>query len=300
MFETGLERASQASAQIRTDCEGTRSRRASDAEIRAYLKRIGFAGSLAPTRELLRELHWRHLEAIPYENLDVQLERPVTRDPRAAFDKLVTNSRGGWCYEMNGLFGWILESLGFSVRRLAGAVMREKIGDAAVGNHLVLLVDLDQPYLADVGLGVGLIEPVPLAEGPFRQRFLRLGLEQVGAGWWRFRNHPGAQPPSFDFSPAVTSDAALEHRCRWLQSHPTSLFVQNAMVQRLFADRVETLVGNIHTVITGEASSSEELSDERRYRELLASRFGLTVDGTDRVWRKITDSAGQELVPALA
>lgn len=93
-------------------------------QLAAYLARIGFVGDVRPDLETLTALHRAHVESIAWECIDCFLGRPTTRDPRAAFDKIVTGGRGGWCYEMNGLFGWMLEAIGFSVTRLAAGVMR--------------------------------------------------------------------------------------------------------------------------------------------------------------------------------
>src|SRR5436305_7150802 len=112
-------------------------------ELSAYLERIVHAGPVAPDVATLKALHRAHLTAIPYENLDVQLGRPLTTDPAAAYDKIVRRGRGGWCYEMNGLFGAMLEEIGFSVTRMAGAANRELLGDVVIGNHLVLGVEIE-------------------------------------------------------------------------------------------------------------------------------------------------------------
>jgi N-hydroxyarylamine O-acetyltransferase len=119
----------------------------------AYFARIGFRGETRVDRETLFAIHRAHLLAIPYENLDVVLRKPVTRDPAAAFDKIVHRRRGGWCYEMNGLLAWALGQVGFRVTHMAGAVHRAAYGDATIGNHLVLRIDLDEPYLCDAGFG---------------------------------------------------------------------------------------------------------------------------------------------------
>src|SRR5438270_13953150 len=104
----------------------------------AYLDRIRDQGRPRPDRETLAAIQRHHLTAIPYENLDVQLGRPRTTDPAAAFDKLVTRRRGGWCYEMNGLMGWALSEIGFSVTPLATGVMTSSAGDDQTANQLVL------------------------------------------------------------------------------------------------------------------------------------------------------------------
>src|SRR5437016_13777428 len=123
-------------------------------DIDAYLRRVGLDARPPANLEGLRALHRAHLCSIPYENLDVQFGRPVTIERPAIYEKIVGRHRGGWCYEMNGLFGWALGELGFKVTRATGAVMRELVSDAALRNHLVLKVELDEGlYLADVGFG---------------------------------------------------------------------------------------------------------------------------------------------------
>ena len=79
-------------------------------ECASYLQRIGFVGAPQLDLATLRRLHRGHLQHIAYEKLDVQLGRRVTLNPEDAFAKLVDNERGGWCYEMNGLFHWALDS----------------------------------------------------------------------------------------------------------------------------------------------------------------------------------------------
>lgn len=104
-------------------------------------------------------LHRSHLYAIPYENLDIHLGRKLTLDPDHIYHKIVEERRGGWCYEMNGLFSQALRQMGFDVTLLGSSV-----GSPAQGgvdgdlDHLILLVQVDkQPWLADVGFGKGLL-----------------------------------------------------------------------------------------------------------------------------------------------
>ena len=94
-------------------------------DLPAYLQRIQFRGEPRPDLATLKALHRQHLLHIPYENLDVQLGRPLDLDPAAAFDKLVRRRRGGWCYEMNGLLRWALETVGFEVLPMTGAIRRD-------------------------------------------------------------------------------------------------------------------------------------------------------------------------------
>ena len=113
--------------------------------------------------------------SIPYENIDVQLGRRCDLDVARGY-RSWSSRAVGWCYEMNGLFGWALREVGFEVSRVNGAVLRAERGDAAIGNHVVLLVQLDETWGADVGFGDGVIEPIPLRDaaiertGVFRYR----------------------------------------------------------------------------------------------------------------------------------
>src|SRR5256885_12239222 len=90
--------------------------------IEAYLQRIGYQGSLVPNEQTLRALQLAHLYAVPFENLDIGLQRPIVLDLDLIFDKVVNQRRGGFCYELNGLFGELLKSLGFGVQMLSAGV----------------------------------------------------------------------------------------------------------------------------------------------------------------------------------
>ena len=110
-----------------------------------YFKRVGYDGRPQPDLVTLRALQRAHLKHIPFENLDVQLGRRVTVRPEDAYSKLVTDRRGGWCYEMNGLLFWVLASIGFDVVPMTAAILRAERGKSAVFSHLLLCVNLDQP-----------------------------------------------------------------------------------------------------------------------------------------------------------
>lgn len=260
---------------------------ASPAQLRAYLDRIGFDGNPAPDLDTLRRVHRLHAETIPWESLHVPLARHSSRDPADAFAKLVEGRRGGWCYEMNGLLAWMLEAIGFTVRRLAGGVGREQMGDFAIGNHLVLLVELDRPWIADVGFGTGLLEPVPLEEGPIDQPPMRFALERIEDGWWRFRNHEGLAPPSFDFSPELTGEALLEERCQWLRSDTASPFWGRAVVHRYFADRLEIVDIPVHRTLTAEGLVERPLADAGELAAVLRDRFGIDEPDAAALWEEM-------------
>ncbi|MFO0993958.1 MAG: arylamine N-acetyltransferase [Hyphomicrobiales bacterium] len=256
-------------------------------ELKHYLRRIGYDGSPKVDYETLRAVHQLQNDAITYENLDVQLGRPVGRAIAPIFDKIVTKGRGGWCYEQNELLGWALSEIGFRVTQHAGGVTRDINGQASVGNHLVLIVDLDQRYLADCGFGDGIIEPLPLAVGQYAQRGLGFALSKTADGWWRFHNHAHGAAANFDFREEIADQALLDRKCHELQTDPQSGFVLNAVCQRYQPDAHYTLRGRVLKTLRGGVFEQRLLSDLDAYEETLRTIFALRVAETDRLWPKI-------------
>src|SRR5512147_1356301 len=133
-------------------------------DVQAYLRRIDYRGELDPTAATLHALHRAHLLSVPFENLDIHLSRPIVLDQDALFDKIVTRRRGGFCYELNGLFALLLEQLGYKVTRLAARVVGTDDSLGPQFDHLTLQVqcpdESHSPWLADVGFGDSFLEPL--------------------------------------------------------------------------------------------------------------------------------------------
>lgn len=210
-------------------------------DITPYLERIDFSGPLRPDEDTLTRLHEAHLRAIPYENLDLQLGEPKGLEPEGWRRRLVDERRGGWCYEMNGLLSCALQEIGFRVARLGGGVYREHVGDASVGNHMVLVVDLGRPIVADVGLGDGPLHPFPLEERRWQEGAFGFGLERVDGDWWRFHNHAHGLARTFDFREAPWTLDDYAPQSAQLQDDPESIFRVLAMTFRRDADRIRGL-----------------------------------------------------------
>ena len=257
-------------------------------ELRAYLDRIGVAEPVAPDLAGLRALHRAHLMAIPYENLDVQLGRPVTTEVAPIYDKIVGRHRGGWCYEMNGVFGWALRQAGFDVTRGAGGVMREAVGDFSVGNHLVLRVRLPEgDYLADVGFGDGPIEPIRIVPGDFTDGRFSFALSQPEPDWWRVHNHPHGGASSFDFRLRPADEGLLAEKCRYLQTASVSPFVQNLVCQRHTRSGITILRGRVLRNVTLQGTDERLLANADELLAVLKDDFDLDVPEAATLWPKI-------------
>lgn len=129
-------------------------------DVDAYLDWIGFGGTPAVDLATLTTLQRLHMTAVPFENLFITQGIHVGTDADASFDKIVRRGRGGWCFELNGAFGALLEAIGFRVTLLGAAVLLD--GPNAAIDHLTLEVMADQPYLVDVGFGDSFIRPLAL------------------------------------------------------------------------------------------------------------------------------------------
>jgi N-hydroxyarylamine O-acetyltransferase len=253
-----------------------------------YLDRIGLHERPEPTLAGLVTLHRAHLRAVPYEDLDVQLGRPVTTAIPAIYDKIVTRRRGGWCYEMNGILGWALAELGFDVSRATGAVMRSAMGAMAEGNHLVLRVALPEGlYLADVGFGDGPLDPVRIAEGPFESAGFAFGIARVDDAWWRLTNHPKGGAPNFDFNLAPADEGQLSGVCEFLQTSDQSPFVQNAVVQRHAAGGLDILRGRVLRRLTPRGHDDHMIESANELIDTLSRVFDLDLPEAATLWPKI-------------
>lgn len=255
-----------------------------------YFARIGYDGSPAADLETLQALSRLHPRAIPFENLDVQLKRPVSMAPEAVFDKLVTRRRGGWCYEMNGLLGWALGEIGFDVRRVEGGVMRMATGDDALGNHLCLVVRLDgQDYLVDVGFAGCQTAPMTIAAGTETHAPFELELVPLEEGYWRLVQYTLGKPFSFDFHPDRCDEALLADKCIWQQSDPASVFVQNLVAQKRTGDAHVTLRGRVFTRLEAGREDKRLLQTGGELVEVLREEFDLDVPEAEARWPVICE-----------
>jgi N-hydroxyarylamine O-acetyltransferase len=253
-----------------------------------FFVRIGYQGQPACDATTLKAVHRAFAINVPYEALDIQLGKRMARDVAEAYAKIVDEGRGGWCYEANGLLAWAYESLGFKVTRLCGGVMREKLGDWSLGNHLVLLVTCEgQTWLADVGFGDGLIEPVLLREGPFETGIFTCRLEDLGQGWWRYHNDPRGASPSFDFNTNQTDKTLLDQRASWLETDPKSPFVLNAVAQIWTPSSQKTLRGRVFSVAKTDETAKELVVSQARYHQILRDHFGIRIEEGQGLWERI-------------
>lgn len=245
----------------------------------AYLDRIGYHGPLRPTAETLRNLQVAHLLTVPFENLSIHAGEPIVLDDTALFEKIVTRRRGGFCYELNGLFAALLRALGFDASMLsAGAIGAD--GDYGPPfDHMALLVTLEERWLVDVGFGDSFREPLRLdsrdvqdqgerayriAEGGDRLTVSQRGSTGEWRGQYRFTLERHAYP---DYA----------GMCRYHQTSPQSHFTRQRVCSRAIPEGRITISG-MQLIITVEGQRHERvLRGDDEYAAALREHFGIVL-----------------------
>jgi N-hydroxyarylamine O-acetyltransferase len=239
-------------------------------DVPAYLARLRYTGPTTPTYETLRALHRAHLLAVPFENLDIALGRKIVLDEDAILRKIIHQRRGGFCYELNGAFAALLKALGFQTTLLSARVARDTGGESPDFDHLALRVDLEQPWLVDVGFGESFLEPLRLeTAGTFRLMPAeeRLQLEKLSRnGTWK---------PQYSFALTPRSLEDFAGMCHYHQTSPESHFTQNRICSQATPEGRITLSG-VKLIVTRNGHREEsELTSEDERGEALQKYFGI-------------------------
>jgi N-hydroxyarylamine O-acetyltransferase len=260
------------------------------ADLDALLGRIGLSHAPPPTLDGLRQLHRAYVSSIPYEALAVQLEEFDALDVDTIQARLLSG-RGGYCFELNGVLGWMLEAIGFDVQRREAVVGgRIAPGDPpAPINHLALVVTLDgEPWLADAGLGEGPLGPLPLRPGRYADPLhWTVQAEDDDPGAWWIAQHPWGSVKTFRVGAQPVGLDAFQPHHRRLSTDPQSSFVQTLVVQRPLEDRIVTLRSRTLAVDGPRRHERRVLADEEAFAATLRDVFALDPDalGTKRLQR---------------
>lgn len=240
-------------------------------KIAAYFERIGLEipDNIVPDSELLKELQFAHCTTVPYENLDIIRGIPLSLNEEDLFDKIVIRRKGGFCFELNGLFSWFLRQLGYEVTDAAARYLR---GESSIPmrRHRVLIVKAtDGIWLADVGIGeVCPRYPLRLEEGVEQAQFdecYRFDKDPF-LGWVLMDKHHGEWRRFYSFTeePQLTVDfIAPTFYC---EKHPDSPFFPDEMFSLKTSEGRITLDGHIYKEfrngeVTVKVLSKSELPD---------------------------------------
>ncbi|MFF3376705.1 arylamine N-acetyltransferase [Streptomyces sp. NPDC002680] len=269
------------------------------AQADAYLRRLGAERPAWPTLDVLRELQLRHLMAVPFENLSIHLGEAIVLEENRLLEKVVGARRGGFCYELNGVFGALLTALGFDVTLLAARVYGDEERLGIPYDHLALRVRTVDggDWLTDVGFGAHSHYPLAMGErgeqedpgGVFRVVGVEAGVGAEGEGGG------GGAPGDLDVVRDGKRQYLVEVRPRvlgdfvagawWHSTSPESHFTRSLVCSRVTEDggRV-TLSGRSLTVTApGGGKEVRELGADSEVLAVYREWFGVELSAVPRV-----------------
>jgi N-hydroxyarylamine O-acetyltransferase len=244
----------------------------------AYLARIGC------TREApLATLQESHLRTVPFEDYDIHLGVPISLELEDLFFKIVVRRRGGFCYELNGLFSALLEALGHSVVKVSGFGLDEQGGRKPDFEHLRLLVD--GQWIADAGNGAAWSHPLPFRTG----RYGDVEVSHANDLWWTTIHRPGRDNEiEWAWTPQPRGLEEFEPRCRYQEHDPGSHFVARRLAVLPLANGRLSLVNGV----LSETGKPDRTLDADEEREVLRSRFGIVLPA-DASWSLLAAAAAE-------
>lgn len=263
-------------------------------EVDAYLRRLGVEHPAWPTVDVLRELHVRHLQTVPFENLSIHLGEDIVLEEKRLLDKVVGAGRGGFCYELNGAFGALLMALGFDVTLLAARVHGEEGQLGIPYDHMALKVGTVDggAWLADVGFGAHSHYPLAFEArgeqvdpaGVFR--IVEAGPDAAGVRG----GHDVAEAADLEVVMDGRPEYRLERRPRvlgdfvvgawWHSTSPASHFTQSLVCSRVTEEggRI-TLSGRTFKATAADGTREErELGTDEEVLGVYRERFGIELD----------------------
>ena len=249
-------------------------------DINKYISRIGYEGKLSPNEECLKELHRCHLMSIPYEALDVQLGKRISLDLNKIFKKVIDNQRGGYCYELNYIFHWLLTKVGFENHLVSARIFdNEKIGPEF--DHMAIVVKLNDLWLVDVGYGDLFITPLKIKtdieqEDKFKlyklipdgkNDYLLLESLKSNVNWIR--------KYSFNLKPCLIDDFKDQHEYK--QSSSDSYFVRNMICSLPNESGRKTILNNTFKIRTGSVVREKQFTSQKELTQILENDFNIRI-----------------------
>jgi N-hydroxyarylamine O-acetyltransferase len=251
--------------------------------IEKYLARIGMDEiGVVPGIAGLKLLQRQHLLNVPFENLDIHWKRPISLSIDAFYRKIVDENRGGFCYELNGLFNELLRELGFITRLLSARVARADGTLSPEYDHAAILVIIgEMQYLADVGFGTFASEPLQIV----------LGKEQTDlAGTFVIRQYDSeyfevakrsdlAWKSEYIFKPLGHDLSEFSERCDWHQTSPESHFTKGRLCSLMTFNGRKTATDDKFIITDGDDRTEMPLISEDEFETVLFREFGITKAG---------------------
>ena len=252
-------------------------------DVPTYLSRLHFSRPVRPDAKTLRELQVAHMLNIPFENLDIRLKRSIQLSEEALWEKIINKHRGGFCYEINGLFAWLLKQIGFDVTYLNARVFNQAGEPGIEFDHLALLVKTPGEsvrWLVDAGFGDSFNEPLYMEERGEQVQGLRAyRLEQTPDGFitWQ-KNFDGSWERQyfFDLTPRYFP-ADYEEACLYHQTSHRSSFTRSSIISRATPNGRISLEDGWLILTEKGKREKRPVTNKDEYQVLLKEYFGVVL-----------------------
>jgi N-hydroxyarylamine O-acetyltransferase len=247
----------------------------------SYFERIGYIGSAEANEDTLRDIHMAHTLNVPFENLDVFYRRPILLDGTSLYKKIVKERRGGYCFEMNGIFSLVLQAMGFKVTNLLAKVTMDGIHYTTKTHQAILVETGGNRWLADVGFGnEGIIAPLILEELTEQKQFAhtyRLIAHSTFGYVLQKRNEAGYHPLyAFTLEECSPEDFLMSNH--FTSTFPDSFFLTMRMCTMPTKDGRITLTDNHFKVVDKNAVSEIPIAGDYEFNAVLKEHFSLDLD----------------------
>lgn len=247
-----------------------------------YLKRFNASPAQEHYLQNLTELQSLHMQNIPFENLDVIRRTPIYLNLESIYDKIVNQHRGGYCYEINGLFQWLLNELGFDAKLISATVQKPDGTWSKADTHAAILVELDTLYLVDAGFGDSTISPIPLGGERHTDHSGTYRVEQVDEVYYDLiRENERTEKVLYRFSTEAKQLADFHEGCVFNQVSRDSPFTHDDLVTRATENGRITLSGNQLTRSENGGKEKIQLSEAEK-RNVLKEEFGIDWDRLEK------------------
>ncbi len=250
-------------------------------EVIAYLERIGYNGPIDGSAETLSKIQECHLHSIPYENFDIMARIPLSLEIPDLINKIIYKQRGGYCFELNALYKWLLEELGYSTISLFSRFWRDEPNTPPKRRHHVLKVEAEgEFYLCDVGVG-GIVprRPIKMKEGLVHHQgdeSYRLELDDY-FGWVLCELKKGKWEWLYSFTeePQLPKDFIMA--TFWCENSPDSIFINDAMVAIRTKEGRNTISGREFRIFSNDEIYTFIPETKEEYNENLKKYFGIDI-----------------------
>jgi N-hydroxyarylamine O-acetyltransferase len=244
-----------------------------------YLDRLKIFQIEEANYSFLEKLQVSHLTTVPFENIDIRYGRNIILDEEHLFNKIVVHKRGGFCYELNGLFRWLLGELNYNISIAAGRVyIMSEDRFTSEFDHMALLVHLDKTYIVDVGFGDCFRKPIAMpagtvedVSGKYRVRTLNSNqnsyiIQKQEEGKWR---------PLYSFTTQPRQMADFIEMCKYNQTSPNSHFTQRTICT-IATDAGRITLSDDSLTINQSGTKRKKTVTSQEINEILCKYFGIS------------------------